>query len=466
MIIRRQSRCVLFAAEALCGVLLLIPSLATGQTTVNPRWGQFNASAGHNATNPDGTPVVQRYDVGLYFVGAAQPFQSVSIGKPSPDAAGLITVDLTAAFTGWPVSGVIYEADVAAVGPGGTARSARSNVFTFTQSGSCTFTVSTASQSVPAASGSYTTNVTTPAGCAWTAVSNASWITVTSGGSGTGSGAVGYSVVANTSTSARTGTLTIAGRTVTVTQAGASGCSFSLAPTTQSSPSAMRSFSATVTTTTGCTWTAASNSTNWITVTSGSNGTGSGTVGYVVAGNTSASARTGTLTIAREHADRHSKRRWGLQLQSGTDVSECCRREPVLLCRGDDDQRLRLDCREQQHQLDRRSQREQPHRQRDGHLHRDAQHVCEHTHRHTDDCRADADRPAGQSDPEPDVIDDGRRRDRGDAPAGEHTRGPLNPRLRAKLSGVRHNANGRRCWRTLSFRRHRTSAETDLGHFS
>jgi hypothetical protein len=59
--------------------------------------------------------------------------------------------------------------------------------------------------------------VTTQATCAWTAVSNATWITVTSGAAGTGNGTVGFSAAANTG-AARTGTLTIAGQTFTVTQ--------------------------------------------------------------------------------------------------------------------------------------------------------------------------------------------------------------------------------------------------------
>jgi len=67
--------------------------------------------------------------------------------------------------------------------------------------------------------GSNSVNVTTPAGCAWTATSNAAFISVNSGGSGTGNGMVNYAVATNTGL-ARTGTLTIAGATFTVTQDG------------------------------------------------------------------------------------------------------------------------------------------------------------------------------------------------------------------------------------------------------
>ena len=41
--------------------------------------------------------------------------------------------------------------------------------------------------------------------CAWTAASNAAWITITAGASGTGNGSVSHNVAANALTSSRTG---------------------------------------------------------------------------------------------------------------------------------------------------------------------------------------------------------------------------------------------------------------------
>ena len=60
-------------------------------------------------------------------------------------------------------------------------------------------------------------DVTTQAGCAWTAVSQAPWITITAGASGTGNGRVGLTITANFGL-ARTGTVTIGSQTFTVTQ--------------------------------------------------------------------------------------------------------------------------------------------------------------------------------------------------------------------------------------------------------
>jgi len=88
---------------------------------------------------------------------------------------------------------------------------------------SCVSSLSaTSSQQFAVAGGTGTVNVTTGAGCSWSAASNANWITVNSGTSGTGNGAVSYSVMAN-SGSARTGTLTIAGQTYSISQSGATG---------------------------------------------------------------------------------------------------------------------------------------------------------------------------------------------------------------------------------------------------
>ncbi len=65
-----------------------------------------------------------------------------------------------------------------------------------------------------------TVNVTTNAGCAWTASSSDTWITINAGSSGSGTGSVSYTVAANTGVSSRTSSMTIAGLTFKVTQDG------------------------------------------------------------------------------------------------------------------------------------------------------------------------------------------------------------------------------------------------------
>jgi hypothetical protein len=62
--------------------------------------------------------------------------------------------------------------------------------------------------------------VVTEAGCAWTAVSRASWITINGSASGSGDGRVRIAVAATLGIDGRSGTLLIGGQTVTVNQAG------------------------------------------------------------------------------------------------------------------------------------------------------------------------------------------------------------------------------------------------------
>jgi uncharacterized protein (TIGR03437 family) len=165
--------------------------------------------------------------------------------------------------------------------------------FIVNQAAGCTFTLSANSLSVAGAANTGTVNVTSGTGCAWTAASNSSWLTISSGATGSGNGAVGFAVAANTGIQ-RTGTLTVAGQTFTVTQA--ANCSYSITPTSSSVAATASAGIVNVTTGTGCAWTAASNA-NWLTINSGASGSGSGLVSFNVAANTGA-ARTGTLTVA------------------------------------------------------------------------------------------------------------------------------------------------------------------------
>ena len=158
----------------------------------------------------------------------------------------------------------------------------------------CSYSISPHDDSVSAAGGSGTVNVSTTSGCAWTASSNASWITITSGASGTGDGRVDYLVLPNLSDS-RSGTVTIAGQTLTVTQS-AFVCSYSISPNNEKVEAQAGTGSISVSTSSTCTWTASSNA-SWIAVTSGASGTGNGTVIYSYTANTGKD-RKGTLTVA------------------------------------------------------------------------------------------------------------------------------------------------------------------------
>ncbi|HYN07393.1 MAG TPA: BACON domain-containing carbohydrate-binding protein [Vicinamibacterales bacterium] len=159
----------------------------------------------------------------------------------------------------------------------------------------CSYTITPTSQSISAGGATRRTiDVDTSNNCAWTASSNAPWISIRSGASDQGDGAVEYDVSSNPGP-ARQGTLTVAGHTFTVNQAGQT-CTYSINPTSQSFSLLGGSGSVSVSAPPGCSWTAASNN-SWITVTQGGAGTGNATVVFTVAPNLSGS-RTGTLTIA------------------------------------------------------------------------------------------------------------------------------------------------------------------------
>ncbi len=93
---------------------------------------------------------------------------------------------------------------------------------------SCSFTISSGSQNIAYGGGTGSIEVTaSSSSCNWTAASNASWISITSGTSGQGNGVVMYSVISNLAASTRAGTITVAGQTFTITQnAGQNGLMF------------------------------------------------------------------------------------------------------------------------------------------------------------------------------------------------------------------------------------------------
>jgi len=158
----------------------------------------------------------------------------------------------------------------------------------------CSTTVSPLTVSVTSNGLTSALQVITGSSCAWTATSNASWITVNSAPA-QGIGQVQYTVAPNTTAGVRTGTMLVAGQTVTFTQAAAS-CTYTVSPLSVSVTSIGSANALQVTTGSSCTWTATSNA-NWITVDSAPPA-GLGQVQYTVAPNTGTATRTGTMLVA------------------------------------------------------------------------------------------------------------------------------------------------------------------------
>jgi hypothetical protein len=135
--------------------------------------------------------------------------------------------------------------------------------------------------------------------CAWTARSNASWITIAAGTSGTGSGSVELRA-APASEASRTGTVTIAGQTVTVVQSRTPqpDCGVSVNPAALTIPTSGGERTISVAAPAGCEWSAESD-VPWIVLNAGATGSGPGEVRVTVAAS-SGPGRTATVRIGEQ----------------------------------------------------------------------------------------------------------------------------------------------------------------------
>jgi hypothetical protein len=88
------------------------------------------------------------------------------------------------------------------------------------QKSACTVSLSAGSQSFTSIGGKGSLGVTAQSGCAWTASSDAGWVTITSGASGSGNGTIEYGVASNSGSSPRSATINIAGQTFSISQTG------------------------------------------------------------------------------------------------------------------------------------------------------------------------------------------------------------------------------------------------------
>lgn len=167
---------------------------------------------------------------------------------------------------------------------------------------SCSYALSATTRAVGLLGAVATVDVSTQAGCRWTAWTAASWVAITDQLQGTidlddtfeGNRTLQFLVFPNPTGAARSADLTIAGRTLTVS----STCTNTLSPTSANLAAGGGTGTVSVTTEAAqCSWTAATNAA-FITVTAGAAGTGAGSVSYSVVANTATGTRTGTLTIA------------------------------------------------------------------------------------------------------------------------------------------------------------------------
>ena len=163
----------------------------------------------------------------------------------------------------------------------------------------CTYTLAPLNRTVGAQPEEVAVEVRAAGGCAWTASSRASWITVRAPDTGIGNGSVRLAVTANPGQTARTGAVVIAGLSFTIEQAGgAAPCAYSIKPTFYNAGRGPDDPLIEVRSAGECPWTATSNA-NWVSIAEGGSGTGNGNVRLAVQAN-AGPPRTTTLTIAGE----------------------------------------------------------------------------------------------------------------------------------------------------------------------
>jgi hypothetical protein len=169
--------------------------------------------------------------------------------------------------------------------------------------GECVYSFATPAQTVPSQGGASSAALNVAGnGCSWTATSDASWLSITAGGSGTASASIAFSFSPNPDVSARVGTITVAyaGGSVkaTITQSGVSNCVYTTSPASQTVAAGGGSFTVTPirNTPNGCSW-SASTDTPWISLPGPTTGLSGVPLPYNVQPNATGSARSGRISL-------------------------------------------------------------------------------------------------------------------------------------------------------------------------
>ena len=246
------------------------------------------AACGHRESPTEPTPTCS------YTISPT----SAAIG--SEGGTGTVTVTTTAGCAWSAAAGadwITITAGATGSGPGSATYSVAANATTTPRTGAvtvagqnlaitqegrapqpCSYELSPGSADFNKDGGPGTFSVAAAPGCAWTARSSASWVTITGTNQGSGSGTVSYTVSRQLAVSSRTTTIEVAGRTFTVRQSGDAGaCQYSVTPVHFSPCMPGGTVTATITTEASCPWTATP-AAPWLNVTSGSSGAGSASI--------------------------------------------------------------------------------------------------------------------------------------------------------------------------------------------
>ena len=248
----------------------------------------FSPAAFLTQINPTATALI--YSTLLGATGS-----TVGQGVAIDSSSHAFVTGYTGSFT-FPVSSGAFQTANGVSSPGAnTGFVARIDLGSAT---SCALSFTPTSGTVPVGGGSVTVSVVAQAGCAWEAVTGASWFSVNSPSSGIGPSAVTLTAGPNAmSQTGRSGTISAGAANYTLNQAGDTCSAPQFYPSTQTISGAGGIGSIAVVLPVGCTYAAASGAA-WITISSGASGSGDDLVTFSVAANPSGSSRSGTLTIA------------------------------------------------------------------------------------------------------------------------------------------------------------------------
>ena len=184
----------------------------------------------------------------------------------------------------------------------GTAGACGSTVATTTgpSPAKCAITLAVPSSSVSSVGDTATVGVTTQPECAWSASSDAAWITGLTPSSGQGSAQLQMQIAANPDGTARQGDVVVNGQRARIRQ-DAAACRFELSATEQTIPAAGGTGRITITAPTGCAWSAQADAA-WVRLTSATTGTGSGSVTYTIGSNAGTTTRSASIVVAGQTA--------------------------------------------------------------------------------------------------------------------------------------------------------------------
>lgn len=162
----------------------------------------------------------------------------------------------------------------------------------------CTYGLLSSTGSVPASGGAGSAGVVAPSACAWAAVSNDPWLSISSSAAG-GTGNANFVAQSNPTSLPRSGTLTVAGLTYTINQA-AAPCVYTLNPTNIAVASTGASSDFAISTVTGGCAPEAVSYASWAHVSTAFGGM-AGTVSYTVDPNPSATTRIGIVQVGNSN---------------------------------------------------------------------------------------------------------------------------------------------------------------------